>query len=360
MDEVSAQTVTSEGVDVPGPRTLVGALVSGVLILSGPAVALAAVGSAPQAVASAARLPAPPHTPREPRAIEGFAPYQPQFFCRSRVEPGVAAFEHLVLATYPNTHTDGDMRACAVAGTSEHKDGRAWDWAADHRRAKQRAAGESLLRWLFAPDKAGAPDAMFRRLGLMYVIWNKRIWGAWSRRWEPYSCSGVTACHVNHMHFSFGWAGAERRTSFWTHKVGRVREPPLPYLAKRGTKRTLRVPARAGSATAMWLVRGGLRYRVVATGVWRHGKSAADAACHRTTRGWVRSGGAIGISGDRLAAPGLAWVPTHDNGRGCNPVSHKYRLVLTTGHSSTVIGELSGAGGAADAGAVQLRFVRPP
>jgi hypothetical protein len=309
---------------------------------------------------STGRLPAPPATPREPRAIEGFAPYQPQFFCRSRVEPGVAAFERRVLATYPSTHSDGDMRACADGGVSEHKDGRAWDWGADHRVARQRAAGESLLRWLFAPDKAGHPDAMFRRLGLMYVIWNKRIWGAWSRRWEPYACGGVTACHVNHMHFSFGWAGAEERTSFWTHKVGRVREPPLPYLTKRGTGRTLRVPARAGSATAMWLVRGGLRYRVVATGVWRNGGRAVDAVCRKTRRGWVRAAAsAIGLSGDRLAPSGLAWVPTRDNGRGCNSVSHTYRLVLTTGHSSTVVGELAAGGGFADAGAVRLRFVRP-
>jgi hypothetical protein len=340
---------------VPGPRTLVGALVAGVFLLS------AVVVGTPLAGATAGHLPAPPASPREPRAIEGFAPYQPQFFCRSEVEPGVAAFERLVLATYPKTRSDGDMRACADGGTSEHKDGRAWDWAADHRVAKQRAAGESLLHWLFAADSAGDPDAMFRRLGLMYVIWNKRIWGAWSRRWEPYPCSGVTACHVNHMHFSFGWAGAEKRTSFWTHKVGRVREPPLPYLSKRGSKRTLRVPARAGSATAMWLVRGGLRYRLVATGVWRRGRSAAaDAVCHKTARGWVRArASAIAISGDQLAAQGLAWVPTHDNGRGCNPVSHAYRLVLTTGHPSTVVGELSAAGRSGDVGGVRLRFIRP-
>jgi hypothetical protein len=312
------------------------------------------------AAAAPSALPAPPRTPREPQAIEAFALYQPQFFCRSTVEPGVAAFERLVLATYRGTRSDGDMRACTDGGTSEHKDGRAWDWGADHRVARQRAAGESLLHWLFAPDRAGQPDAMFRRLGLMYVIWNKRIWGAWSQRWEPYACSGVTACHVNHMHFSFGWAGAERRTSFWTHRVGAVREPPLPYLSRHGARRSLRVPARTGSATAMWLVRGGLRYRVLATGMWRRGRTAADAVCHKTARGWVRTGGSsIGISGDQFAAAGASWVPTRDNRRGCNSRTHAYRLVLIASRSSTVIGELSAAGRSTDAGAVRLRFVRP-
>jgi hypothetical protein len=315
-------------------------------------------------IAAAARphLPAPPRTPAEHAAIEGFAPYQPQFFCRRHVEPGVKAFEKLVLATYPATGSDGDMRACDVGSSSEHKDGRAWDWAADHRRPKQRADGTSLLHWLFANDKYGNADAMFRRLGLMYVIWDKRIWGAWSRRWEPYPCSGVTACHVNHIHFSFGWAGAERKTSFWTHRTGGVVEPPLPRFTARHGHRTLQVSARLGTATARWLFKGGDSYRVVATGVWHHSTAkgaVSDARCTKTAHGWVPApGGGLTVSGDRFSGWNEHLVPVHNTGRGCNAANHAYRLVLTPSSSSTVVADLPDRGRGNDSGSVRLRFTR--
>jgi hypothetical protein len=314
------------------------------------------------ALAATPKLPAPPPTRHASTPIEGFAPDQAQFFCRKTVEPGVKAFEKLVLKTYPSTTSDGDMRGCDVGGTSEHKDGRAWDWAADHRNAKDRADGQSLLKWLFAKDAAGDNDAMFRRLGLMYVIWDKRIWGGWDQKWEPYSCSGVTLCHVNHIHFSFGWAGAEKKTSYWTGKASPVVEPPLPHFVSRTAHKTMLVSAKSGSNEALWLLKGGDRYRVVASGVWRRGKAAgavADAACMKTTDGWGPSdGGGISVSGDQLQGWGEQWVPTHDTGNGCNTKTHAYKLVLTPMSSTTVIGELSGAGRAVDSGSVKLRFTR--
>lgn len=338
------------------PR-LTGALVA---IVTAAVCAAGAAGTA--ALAATSSLPAPPPTPHEAAAIEGLAPYQAQFFCRSTVEPGVMAFEKLVLANYKNTASDGDMRGCHVGGTSEHKDGRAWDWGADHRNAKQRAAGKSLLNWLFAKDANGNKDAMFRRLGLMYVIWNKRIWGTWSQQWEPYACSGATACHVNHIHFSFGWAGAEKKTSFWTDKVSGVVEPPLPRLAKLHGQRTLRVMAKTGSAEAMWLLKGGDTYRVLATGVWHDGKAAkavSDARCTKTADGWVPSnGGGISVSGDQLQGWGQQWVPVHDSGNGCNTKTHTYRLVVTPESSSTVIGQLPDNTRGDDSGSVRLLFTR--
>ena len=62
---------------------------------------------------------------------------------------------------------------------------------------------------------------MARRLGIMYIIWNKQIWGAYAAGsgWRPYSCSGVTGCHQDHVHFSFAWNGAMKRTSWWTKAV---------------------------------------------------------------------------------------------------------------------------------------------
>jgi hypothetical protein len=329
------------------------------LVAIAAAAAVMAGGSAAAFAAMPAKLPPPPPTPKDGAAIEGLAPYQAQFFCRHKVEPGVKAFEKLVLATYPDTASDGDMRACADGGTSEHKDGRAWDWGADHRNAKQRADGRSLLKWLFAKDANGNKDAMFRRLGLMYVIWNKRIWGTWSQKWEPYSCSGVTACHVNHIHFSFGWAGAEKKTSFWTDKVSPVVEPPLPHLSALQAHRTLRVVASQGSKEALWLLKGNDTYRAVASGVWQRGAVKADSVCTKTSDGWVPSHqGGVSVGGDQLQSWGEHWVPTHDNGKGCNPTTHAYRLVIAPSSSSTVIAQLPGAGHSKDAGSIKVRFTR--
>ena len=164
--------------------------------------------------------------------IEEFSPYQPEKFCRKTVEPGVKRFERLLTSTYSGTAIVSDLRPCA-SDTSEHYDGRAVDWGVDYRKPSQRADGKAMLQWLFATDAFGNRDAMFRRLGLMYIIWNHRIWGSWDQRWEHYSCKGVTACHVDHMHFSFGWAGAEAKTSYFSHRVS----APVGYPPHRRTHR---------------------------------------------------------------------------------------------------------------------------
>jgi hypothetical protein len=328
-------------------RSLLALLTAALCVVGG-------IGAA--AVAAPRHLPPPPPTPHEHAAIEGLAADQAEFFCRKTVERGVKAFEKLVLANYPKTRSDGDLRGCDDGASSEHKDGRAWDWGVDHRIAKQRADGKSMLRWLFATDSHGNKDAMFRRLGLMYIIWDKRIWGSWSQRWEPYSCSGPTLCHVNHMHFSFGWAGAEEKTSFWTGKVSPQVEPPLPRLTARHAHRTLRVTAQNGSNEALWLVKGGDTYRVVATGVLHHGKKVvADAHCAKSAGSWRPSAG-VSLDGDQVRSWSERWVPTHDTGDGCNAKDHTYRLVLTPAASSTVIAQLSGDAG--DSGSVRLRFTR--
>ena len=69
---------------------------------------------------------------------------------------------------------------------------------------------------------------MARRLGVMYVIFNNRMWGAWDGRWHDYNgCSAKkrqahaydNACHRTHMHISLSWNGARGRTTFWTGRV---------------------------------------------------------------------------------------------------------------------------------------------
>ena len=183
--------------------------------------------------ATAATVPVPASPAGLPTGIEALAPYVPQDSCDYTVKPGLLAFQRMVNATYPDTGSYGFISTCAAEGmTSEHSDGRAWDWAASVTNAKQNSEVNALLTWLLAKDKAGNTAAMARRLGIMYIIWNKQIWGAYSAGsgWRPYSCSGVTGCHQDHVHFSFAWNGAMKRTSFWTKSVAPVDYGPcVPF-----------------------------------------------------------------------------------------------------------------------------------
>jgi len=169
-----------------------------------------------------------PKTPKFGSAIENLSPYQPQTKCHPVAQPGVVKFRALILKTYPGTGDDGIVRACSVGGTSEHKDGRAWDWAVSYKNAHQVAQVKALFNWLFATDAQGHKYAMARRLGVMYIIWNKHIWGTYaaSSGWRNYACSGVTLCHQNHVHFSFSKAGASGKTSYWTKVVVNVGGTP--------------------------------------------------------------------------------------------------------------------------------------
>src|SRR4051794_6223849 len=143
---------------------------------------------------------AAPPTPKFSSAIEGDAPYQPQTVCDAKAKTGVLKFRDMVLKAYPGTGDSGITRSCSDGGRSEHKEGRAWDWTASVSNSKQVSQVNDMLHWLFATDQYGHLHAMARRLGVMYIIWNARIWDAGSDHWDPYSCSGTTDCHKDHVH----------------------------------------------------------------------------------------------------------------------------------------------------------------
>ena len=86
---------------------------------------LAALTVASLAVPAAA-APRPPHA--YPAAIEPLAPYAAQRICSPTVKPGTYALSRMLLTAYPGTRSLGIVRACGVGGTSEHKEGRAFDW----------------------------------------------------------------------------------------------------------------------------------------------------------------------------------------------------------------------------------------
>ncbi|MGA5406798.1 hypothetical protein ACPCSC_05975 [Streptomyces lavendulocolor] len=154
-----------------------------------------------------------PTTPDFGPDIDPYAPYEPQRDCDPVAKPGVTGFRDLVLAACAGTTSLGISRACGSGGQSEHKEGRAWDWGVDA--GRQAHIADDVIGWLLATDRHGNPHALARRFGIMYMIWNRRIWMANrpDAGWQPYRGPNP---HTDHVHFSFSWAGARRATTWWT------------------------------------------------------------------------------------------------------------------------------------------------
>ncbi len=183
-------------------------------------------------VATTARadVPAPPTNPRLPKALDIASPYVEQTVCDPPAKPGVAAFARL-MANHYSEYNYGISRNCN-AGLTEHSEGRALDWMLNAYDAHEREVAESVLAWLLAPDAEGRPAAMARRFGIMYIIWDRKIWGSYnmSAGWRPYYGSSP---HTDHIHFSFSWDGAMSRTSWWSGKAwtGSTRGPGGPTVS---------------------------------------------------------------------------------------------------------------------------------
>ncbi|MEU7524194.1 hypothetical protein AB0A74_00500 [Saccharothrix sp. NPDC042600] len=169
-------------------------------------VAVTAVAS-PTAVAA-------PATPHFGPGIDRYQPGDFQRTCDPTAKPGVVDFADLLDRTY-GVHTRGISRDCGQGGQSEHKEGRALDYHFNVNNPKDAADAQDLLNWLLATDQHGNTHAMARRLGIMYVIWNRRIWESYrpGAGWQPYTGPNP---HTDHVHVSFGWDGARRQTTWWT------------------------------------------------------------------------------------------------------------------------------------------------
>jgi hypothetical protein len=97
--------------------------------------------------------------------------------------------------------------------------------------AAEKAQVEDFLGWLLATDRYGNQHAMARRTGVMYLVWNNKMWRAYRPKdgWQPQTLTvgGVkrdcatldatytTACHRDHLHISFTWEGARAETSYF-------------------------------------------------------------------------------------------------------------------------------------------------
>jgi len=148
-------------------------------------------------------------------------PWQPQLACAARPMPGLVKLQRLVLSTYGRGYGEPYVRSCTSGGASEHKEGRAWDWMLDLGNKRDRAAAADFLAWLTKDGRNGTPGVNSRRLGVMYVIYNRKIWGMWAadEGWRPYD--GYSP-HTDHIHISLSWNGARAHTSFWTGRTWKL------------------------------------------------------------------------------------------------------------------------------------------
>ncbi len=153
-----------------------------------------------------------PRLPNTSTSMDVRANYQGQTSCDPAAKPGVEAYARLLLTTYRTGRNGGIVRGCGLGSTSEHKEGRAFDYMLDSTDSYEKAVGDSLTRWLTGPDSRGYDAGNARRLGVMYVIWNRRFWSTYTGTWRTYTGPNP---HTDHVHTSFSWDGAVQRTSGW-------------------------------------------------------------------------------------------------------------------------------------------------
>jgi hypothetical protein len=337
----------------------------------------------PAAAAPVTRMPG--------KAIEVMSPYQAQSTCNPTPKPGTLALSKLVMAAYPGTSSSGIARDCSIGGKSEHKEGRAWDWRVVYTNAKQRAQAADFVHWAFATDPYGNKFAQARRLGIMYVIWNHKIWSSYNAGagWRPYTGADP---HTSHMHISLSWAGAQKKTSYWTGAVSPVlRAPGAPAVPVKPVA-PIEPPARdlfpsddpdrdrdhnsGGTTTGPrpiynpdhlpvlavgeggvdvqandeglktpFLLIGGKDYLLTVTGTYAYGADPmqADAECsrwprdrnwHRSTQ-WETSGSNGGLD---LTINGRAtsWQPMVQDERGCDSTTHTYTTMVKPRYDGTL------------------------
>jgi peptidoglycan hydrolase-like protein with peptidoglycan-binding domain len=242
------------------------------------------VGAAAASAASAATAPKPP-TKILPAALDVAAPYQAQRLCDPNAKPGVVAFATLMSSHYKLGSASWGITRNCNSGLTEHSEGRAWDWMLSVNKPNEKAVADAVTQWLSAPDAQGRPGAIARRFGIMYNIWNHKMWRAYDpgRGWATYT---GPVPHTDHIHFSFSWDGAYGRTSWWTGKA-LTRVDPGPSSGPTPT-----TPPQTPSAVYSLLMQG-------ATG--------ADVVLAQKVVGTTPDG----VFGPKTAAALRSWQGTH-------------------------------------------------
>lgn len=205
----------------------------------------------PTATGNAASSPTPPPGVALPTQLDWLAEYHGRTLCSPQAKPGALKLGALLDRTY-GTYTKYYGRACTQYGY-EHQEGRAVDWMVDAAKRGQKAKAEAFIAWLLAKGPNGEPAANARRLGIMYLIWNNKIWASYrgGTGWRTYqNCTSgskqssgyKTSCHRDHIHFSLTWDGANAQTSFWTGKAETRKPCPSSFVRRpNGTASSARV-----------------------------------------------------------------------------------------------------------------------
>lgn len=171
---------------------------------------------APVPAATAADLPPGPASPAPaPNPIDAYVSYDQQDTCDPAEKPGTRYLADLIFNHWRTGRRPTISRNCTSGGASEHKEGRAFDWGVRADVPHEAAAADAAIAWLTAPGPDGKRAYNARRLGVMYIIWNGRIFSNSSEKaeWKPYTGSNP---HTDHVHVSLGWNGAWMRSSWWT------------------------------------------------------------------------------------------------------------------------------------------------
>ena len=159
--------------------------------------------------------------------VEPYASYQPQSACAPKAKVGTQAFGRWVVKSFGGGY--GRISStCKGKSVSEHKEGRAFDWSLNAAKAADRSKAQRFLRQAFATGPSGEPAELARRMGIMYIIWNDRIWAAYDqfhpRAYRSSSCKKLAGCsktlrHRDHMHISLTRPGGNGKTSWYAGRV---------------------------------------------------------------------------------------------------------------------------------------------
>jgi hypothetical protein len=166
--------------------------------------------------------------PAQAASIDPWPTYDGQTKCSPTAKKGTLKLAAYLQKHYPGSGSYGISRACSSGGRSEHKEGRAFDWRVNVTRAKERRYALDFIKRVRATDSAGHADALARRMGIMYIIFNDTIYSSThnfaARAYLNAGCKSRSSCsatlrHRDHMHISLTRAGGAGRTSWYTGHV---------------------------------------------------------------------------------------------------------------------------------------------
>ena len=180
------------------------------------------------AVALASRRDSSSPVPGGAPPLEDYAPHELATHCDPTPKLGAVILRAIILQSFGGGDL-GIRRECHIGALSEHHEGRAFDWGVIEGATLPGtiytpADVDGFFAWLLAPDAWGRPHANARRAGVMYVIYDRRIWRSYDMPGEPrgewYAFDGEDP-HTTHAHLSLSRAGGAGETSLYGGSSGR-------------------------------------------------------------------------------------------------------------------------------------------